>query len=348
MDLQPEHDSLDGVPPPAATFHLVGHGPAFDAVLDARDRDRMHHAWLLQGAKGIGKATTSFAIARHLIGGDAAVRSRTHDCLNFDETNTVVRQIALGSHPNLLHISRGMNERGTGFRTQVTVDDIRRLTHFFQSTTGAGWRIAIIDPIDDLNRNASNALLKLLEEPPARSLFFLVNHMPGRLLPTIRSRCRVLRFADLREVDVASEVAIRFPDTSPEDTSAIARQANGSLRDAFILAGGGGLEIGQHVDRLFSSERTDWNAIHSSLDLLTQKGREAAWELFANGLLLRLGEESKHQIHAGNVPAAERLARLWLQETARWREAAAYNLDRKQMILTFFEKLEQVRHGREG
>ncbi|MET0259003.1 MAG: AAA family ATPase, partial [Methylobacterium sp.] len=196
IETLPAHDDLDDVSPPSATLRLRGRVVEWAELDGAFRSGRMHHAWLLQGPRGIGKASTAFAFARRVLG--AQPLAETGDSA-FEEADPTVRQIAQGSHPNLLHLDRPPVDRGEGFRTQITVDEIRRLNQFFRATAGGGWRVAIVDPADDLNRSAANALLKTLEEPPERSIFLIVNHMPGRLLPTIRSRCRVLRFAPLAD-----------------------------------------------------------------------------------------------------------------------------------------------------
>lgn len=165
---QEGHDDLDEVSPPSATLRLRGRSAEWQELHRAFESGRMHHAWLMQGPVGIGKATTAFAFARLVLGGPSTLRAGSGAEPVFDPEHPAVRQIAQGSHPNLVHLSRPRVDRGDGFKTQITVDEIRRLNQFFRATAGGGWRIAIIDPADDLNRSAANALLKTLEEPPER------------------------------------------------------------------------------------------------------------------------------------------------------------------------------------
>ncbi|ORE92774.1 DNA polymerase III subunit delta' [Aurantimonas sp. 22II-16-19i] len=327
------HDALDGVPQPFVTPHLFGHDEIFAEMDEARRSGRMHHAWLLQGPAGIGKATAAFCFARLLSG--AAASDPAGATIRFDPADPVFRQIAIGSMPGLIHLTRPPVERGTGYRTQITVEEVRRLGRFFHATaSGEGWRIAIVDPADDLNRNAANALLKLLEEPPARSVFLLVNHTPGRLLPTIRSRCRVARFEPLSGEAVGDALAAFGAGLDAEDAAPIVRAAEGSVRQALMLAANGGVEIGQAVERLFAAGEADINALQALVDQLTMKGREASYDLFLARLLAFVAEESERRLMAGDLAAANAYAELWQAESRRLSEAAAFNLDRKQAALT--------------
>ncbi|QOG05331.1 DNA polymerase III subunit delta' [Aureimonas sp. OT7] len=329
---QQRHDDMDGIPPPAARLDVVGHDAALGALTQALDDGRMHHAWLLQGPQGIGKATLAFAFARTLLASTG------------EDTVAVARQVAQGAHPRLIHLSRPLADRGGGFKTQITVDEIRRLTHFFHTTAGLGWRVAIVDPADDMNRNAANALLKILEEPPARSLFLIVNHMPGRLLPTIRSRCRVLRLGELQAPEIASRLRRDVPDASDDEIAQASAQAMGSMRTGFQNLIGGGGEVNAQVQRLFVLSTPDWAGIQALADAVSAKGREASYGLMVRELFQALAAESEKALAGGDLRAAERLAAFWQSEDARWREGEAYNLDRKQMLLTFFTGLSAARN----
>ena len=200
LDIPASHDDLDGVPPPAATPTLFGHRSEFAELAAAEAAGRLHHAWLFQGPRGV----------------------------------PAMRQIALGTYPGLVHVTRPPVEKGTGFRTQITVEGVRKLNRFFQATgSRTSWRIAIIDPADDMNRSAANALLKILEEPPARSVFLIMNHTPGRLLPTIRSRCRTLRFEPLEDADLAAATAAALPSAGQDEiAAAVPQDETARLREA--------------------------------------------------------------------------------------------------------------------
>jgi DNA polymerase-3 subunit delta' len=194
----PELDKEPGAAHPRETFSFVGHGPAEDAIADGLRGGRMHHAWLLAGAKGLGKATLAYRVARAALG---AKRMGPRP-LDVDPEDPIARRISALSHPDLFVLRRGLNERGKP-RREIAVDDARDLGHFFSlSPSEGGMRVAIVDAADDLNRNAANAILKTLEEPPARSILMLVCHAPGAILPTIRSRCRRLALRSVSDDEV--------------------------------------------------------------------------------------------------------------------------------------------------
>jgi DNA polymerase-3 subunit delta' len=330
------HDDIDGAASPPATLSLFGHYREWNELAAARSGGRFHHAWLLQGPNGIGKATAAFAFARTILG--ARQEEGGGATMSFPADDPVVRQIAQGVHPGLIHIVRPANERTGGFRTQITVDEVRRLNKFFHATaSGSGWRVALIDPADDMNRSAANALLKILEEPPPRSTFLITSHAPGRLLPTIRSRCRLLRFDPLEAQDLAAAVGASRPGTDAEAVAAAVPLAEGSVRRALMLIASGGIEINQTLATLLAADRPDWNAIHALADALTLKGREAAYDLLLAALLSAVAAASEARLEAGDGEGAAMLAALWQAESVRLREAAAYNLDRKQTLLTLFD-----------
>jgi DNA polymerase III subunit delta' len=184
----PETDKEPEAPHPRETFSFVGHDAEEQALLDALRGDRMHHAWLLAGTKGLGKATLAYRFARIALG---AKRTGPRP-LDVDPEDPIARRINAQSHPDLFILRRGLNDRGKQ-RREIAVDDARELGQFFSlAPSEGGMRVAIIDAVDDLNNNSANAILKTLEEPPARSVLLLVCHAPGAILPTIRSRCRRL------------------------------------------------------------------------------------------------------------------------------------------------------------
>ena len=195
----PETDKEPEAPHPRETFTFVGHDQEEQALADALRGGRMHHAWMLTGARGLGKATLAYRFARVALG----AKPTGPRPLDVDAEDQVARRIMALSHPDLFVLRRGLNERGKP-RREITVDDARDLGAFFSlAPSEGGMRVAVIDAVDDLNRNAANAILKTLEEPPARSVLLLVCHAPGAVLPTIRSRCRRLALRPLSDDLVA-------------------------------------------------------------------------------------------------------------------------------------------------
>jgi DNA polymerase-3 subunit delta' len=194
----PELDKEPGAPHPRETFSFVGHQAEEDALAEGLRGGRMHHAWLLAGPKGLGKATLAYRAARAALGAKR-IGPRS---LDVDPEDAVSRRVMALSHPDLFVLRRGLNERGRP-RREIAVDDARDLGHFFSlAPSEGGMRVAIVDAADDLNRNAANAILKTLEEPPSRSILLLVCHAPGAILPTIRSRCRRMTLRPLSDEQV--------------------------------------------------------------------------------------------------------------------------------------------------
>src|ERR1700730_13021738 len=202
-------ETSTAIPHPRETLSLFGHREAELALLNAYRSGRIPHAWLIGGAQGIGKATLAYRMARFVLThrNPLAPSVQQAETLAVDPSDSVARQITAGAHGGLLVLERGLNDRGV-LRTVITVDETRETISFFGSTAAVdGWRVCIVDTVDELNPNAANALLKILEEPPQQSLFLLVSHAPARVLPTILSRCRKLALRPLAVVDVVAAAA---------------------------------------------------------------------------------------------------------------------------------------------
>src|ERR1700737_4487361 len=173
-------------PDPRANPILLGHQAAERTLLDAMHQGRMHHAWLITGPEGIGKATLAFRFARRLLAGQEG----TADSLALDPTHPVFRRVVAGGHADLKTVERAIDEKTKRLKRDIAVKDVREINGFMALTPAeGGWRVAIVDGAEDLNQNSANALLKILEEPPSRAVLILVCSATGRLLPTIRSRC---------------------------------------------------------------------------------------------------------------------------------------------------------------
>lgn len=264
----PEPDRVPGAPHPRHAPRVIGQDAAVAAFLQAAAGDRLHHAWLLTGPRGVGKATLAWAIARRLLAGGAGPG------LAADPDAPEVQRIAALSEPRLALIRRPWDDKTGRLRAEITVDEIRRLLSFFHlSAAEGGRRVAIIDAADEMNTAAANALLKVLEEPPSDALILLIAHQPARLLPTIRSRCRTLRLAPLPPGQMA---AILSDLGLNEDAEALSALSDGSVGEALRLAGQGGLDRYQALVDLF--------------DTLPRLDRVAASK-FADGAAGRAGAE---------------------------------------------------------
>ena len=191
----PEADRAPGCLHPRETYDLIGHKDAETKFLKAQGSNRLHHAWLITGPPGVGKATLAYRMVRHILGGTSLLATS----MDIPESDTVARRIASLGHGNFILLRRPYDFKLKKLRTEIPVDDVRAMGKFFQGTASEdkSWRVCLIDTADDLNRNSENAILKLLEEPPEKALIILLSSAPGRLLPTIRSRCMHL---PLREV----------------------------------------------------------------------------------------------------------------------------------------------------
>ncbi len=243
-----ELDRVEGAPHPRETTRLLGQDAALGIVSRAIRGRRPPQAWLMCGPPGVGKATMAYRIARYLLTHGATNRGPAD--LSVAANDPAALQLAAGSHPGLLVLKRRFNADGK-LMTVLGVDEMSRLNSFFGMTSGAGgWRVVIVDTADDMNDNAANALLKLLEEPPSRAMLLLLTNTPGRLLPTIRSRCQRLTLRPLSLEDMIRELAQMLPESSSDERSALAQLAGGSLGAALRLAGGEGVALAQEATRL--------------------------------------------------------------------------------------------------
>lgn len=244
-----DSDRIEGFAHPRETAALEGQDQALMRAARALRAGRPPSAWLITGAPGTGKATLAYRIARYLLA-CGATDAGAED-LAVPDDNADARQVMAQSHPGLLVLKRAVNPKTGKLMTVLPVDEIRRLADFFGMTSGAGgWRVAIIDTADDMNDNAANALLKMLEEPPANAMLLLLSNTPGRLLPTIRSRCQRLDLRPLPDAVLEKLLARHLPDMMPSERASLARLSGGSIGAALTLATGDGAELAQQADQL--------------------------------------------------------------------------------------------------
>jgi len=337
----PEVDAIAGYPLPHEQKLLIGHRDTELALLNAYRSQRLHHAWILGGPKGIGKATLAFRFAKFVIAnpdrfGSVAAAAQN---LSVPEDHPVTRQVTAGGHPNILHLRRPWDEKAKRFKADLPVDEVRRTVSFFGTTASAkAWRICIVDAADDMNASSANALLKTLEEPPERCLFLVLSHAPGRLLPTIRSRCRRLDMSPLGVQAICEGPQALAGNAAPasDDLTDLSRIADGSLRSAISLLSGDGLEIAKGLRRLAdNSAQLDLAAVHTLADLVTARGQSDNWANFRHVLGVWLHERMRQDVQNG-VRQAYRYVELWEKTNRAISDAEALNLDRKQVVLEFF------------
>ena len=354
----PEADRLEGFPHPRETKKLFGHASAERALAESLSEGRMHHAWLLSGRKGVGKATLAYRFARAALAHPSERRS-DRASLDIADDTRAARQVRALSHPGLLVLRRPYDEKAKRFATSIPIDEVRRLRSFLSHSAGEeAWRVVIVDEANELNVNAANALLKSLEEPPARAVFLLISSAPGQLLPTIRSRCRVLALQPLSSTDLrmAATQAFEAAALAPPDATswpALVRLAEGSVGRLLSLQGAGGLELNALIGKLVASApRIDWRAVHALSDELQPMAAQARFELFYELLLDYLarliraqgaGEGEKQDREAAARLIGEgrlaSFAALWERIGREKTDALALNLDRKALILETFADL---------
>ena len=337
-----EADKVDGAPHPRHATMLVAHRAQERDLLAAFKADRLPHAIILGGPEGIGKATLAWRFARFLVANpDPAAAAEATD-LAVAPSSRAAAAVGALSHPDVIVLRREINEKTRRFYSEIRADDVRRAIGLFQRAAGAGgYRICIIDSAEDLNRSSANALLKLIEEPPPRSLFLMIAHRPGLLLPTIRSRAQVLRFAPLHPpeiVEVVASLGAPWVDLPATGVSAAAERAGGSAKTALRLLGQRGVELHRHVAHILDQlPRVDWREVHKLADQTSGRDGEVALE----GLLATaydwIGSKVRHA--AGPASGLVVYAEAWDAIAAQAREVDALNLDKRALVLFVFTEL---------
>ncbi len=334
-------DDLEGVTPPSQTQALIGHEAALGTLLQNYKNNRLHHAWLLSGPKGIGKATLAMRFAEHML--------RFPDAANApeklaDADDRIFSQASKGAHPNILVLRKPWDQKAKKFKTQITVDEIRKTASFLHMASGAdAWRIVLVDPADDMNNNAANALLKILEEPPPRTIFFVLAHSPRGLLATIRSRCQVLPLKPLGDGELL-EILRKQPLTADlplEELAHLITHAKGSARRALLLADSGVLEIFVQFLEIVSSQKSDIGNLHRLAGQLAPASKSSEYSLFMD-LIYDHMDTRIRDLSSNDQIAMNRLsnwASLWYKTREANMRAETWNMDKKQVILDLYADL---------
>jgi DNA polymerase-3 subunit delta' len=352
---------------------LFGHAAAETALLEAWASGRLPHAWMITGPRGVGKSTLAFRFARFLLAhgpassidsgpslfGDAPVLP---DTLAVPEDNPVFSRVANAGHADLITVERSWDDKNDRWRGDVVVQDVRAVIDRFGKTAAeGGYRVCIVDAADDMNINAANALLKILEEPPPNAVLLLVSHAPGSLLPTIRSRCRRLALKPLDEAAMQQALIGLLPDLDAAERRGLGVLAEGSPGRAVTLAAQGGLKLLHGLlDMVAQLPKPDIAKLHAFGDTLARDRSGAGFQLMTElfrwwlarlvraAAAGRIGGAGWAEIFPGETALAQRLAQ-W-QGPARWAEdweqlgrlldrGESVNLDRKQMLLNLFAAL---------
>ncbi len=346
---------------------LLGHAEAERELRRLIEAGRLPHAILLSGPRGIGKATLAFRLARYLLAAPGDIPAEmfggtAEGGLAIDPESSLFRRVASGGHADLLTVERTYDPRRRRLRSDIVVEDTRAIAGFFRLTAAEeGWRIVIIDGAEEMNRNAANALLKILEEPPRRGLLLLVSHSPGRLLPTIRSRCRHFPLAALARPLVLQLLGQHRPELSQSDAAALAGLAEGSAGRAIELADAGGLALYRSIIGILAQvPRIEVAELYAFADKLARPDAEEAYraseellsQFLARMILRAAGRPfGSDELVAGEGEAMQRLSAC--ADPARWADLRdrisrdfantdQLNLDRKQAILGAFFALEEI------
>lgn len=363
-DELPRPDQVPGAPHPRETPVLYGQDSAQDIFLEAYTSGRLHHGWMLTGPKGVGKATLAYKIARFLLatlpleddGLFGAPPAPT--TLEISEAHPVSARVRAESDPGLRVVRRTPNEKTGRMRDEITIDNIRKLGEFFHlSAADGGRRVVVVDCADELNTQAANALLKMLEEPPASTTLLLLAHQPARLLPTIRSRCRTLALPVLDAPDLRAALHQAGTDPEPSATQPLAQLSGGSVGAALNLINNGGLDIYAEIISLLAS-MPNMSRPHARAlaDASAARGAETKLDLLIHLLDIALARLAKHGALGPAPDAAPKeaevfarlapnlwAARQWAEDAAiisgRLRHGRAVNLDPAVLVLDTLIKL---------
>lgn len=370
-------DAAVGLPSPAAASDLLGHGEAERLLLEAWNSGRMPHAWLFAGPPGIGKATLAFRLAKFVLsGGGEAAGGLFGDALPptslaIDPEHPAARLVSGEAHSDLKILRRKPNERGV-MSAVIRVEDVRAFENSLHyKTSSGGWRVAIVDEAERMNRNSENALLKILEEPPAKTLIIIVSNALNAMLPTTRSRCRRLMLSPLPDGDVAGLVGRAHPDILPADLDLVLRLAEGSPGRAIEFVEAGGAELYRNVAKVLAvlPEVNGENLHALAASWGGRKPKEGERDPFRTGTdllerwidrAIRAANDAPglKEIVPGDLEAGRIfVARIGVEAAFRRREAVrrlihlenVLNLDRKQVLidsvhtLAFGEGLERRR-----
>jgi DNA polymerase-3 subunit delta' len=334
-----DSDRIEGFAHPRETFALLGQDVALARAARALRSGRPPSAWLITGAPGVGKATLAYRIARYLLAYGAT--DAGPEDLSVPDDNSAARQVAAQSHPGLLILKRAINPKTGKLMTVLSVDEIRKLADFFGMTSGAGgWRVAIVDTADDMNDNAANALLKMLEEPPANAMLLLLSNTPGRLLPTIRSRCQRLELRPLEDAVLERALGQYLPDMTSSERAALARLSGGSIGAALTLATGEGADLAREADRLIEQARDP-----DTLALLTLGDKlfrmRDGLEQFGQFLTEALADRIRARAHSG-AGGLERWVQLLNRIEQNFGRATGLHLEPRQTVLSVARDLAQT------
>lgn len=344
-DFSPQHNG-----------YILGQSDAECVFLQAWKNNSMHHAWILEGEKGIGKATLAYRIARFLLWADVNKKD-SYSSLNVPADSSVVQQIASGSHPDLMVLERdyidtdrrkiinairkgeimsGEELAGLKRSAFIRVDDVRKVNEFLSKTSfNDGWRVVIIDSADDMNRNAANALLKILEEPPAKTILLLISHNPGLLLPTIRSRCARLLLRVLNKNEVGSLLRRYRSELNEKAVAAISEMSGGSIGRAILYADEDAVGLYNDLCSLLYAKNN--YSLRNMLDFCSEASASPERFALLQELLMKFLKDNMSQYQD-----KEELYSCWNDARKMFADCTSVNMDKRFMLINLLNRISKV------
>lgn len=337
-----QYDDIDTISSPSQNNVIFGHEDIRHFLTQMLKEGHLHHALLFEGEYGIGKATLAFHLAWNILS------SQKGSFLKPDLHSISWRQITQGSHPGLLYISRRFDVKTQKFKTGILIDDIRDVIHFLSRTSqDNGWRIVIIDSADDMNRNAANAILKILEEPPAKTLFIIIAHSLGKLLPTIHSRCQKISFRPLCHDEMKKVITHIFSNQNLPDEKMIEmiiKKSKGNPRKAALLICHGGLEIIKTIDALLEQPVCNATIVHTLAQTFSSVSSPFQFQQFCDEVLDKIQQKAITLVEKGNLFLSKKYAQKWQEIHQEIEEIQLFNLDKKQFVINLLFRVHKIIH----
>lgn len=338
---------------PQNNGYLLGQNEAENVILQAWKSQTLHHSWILSGEKGVGKATLAYRIARFLFCADENHKDK-YTSLNISPDNPIFQQVAKGSYPDLMVLERDYTEtdkrkivnairKGEILENDelsalkrsafIRVDDVRKVNDFLKKTSfNNGWRIVIVDSADDMNKNAANALLKILEEPPAKTVLLLISHNIGRLLPTIRSRCAKLPLKVLSNGEVGSLLRRYRANLNETMIARLAEISGGSIGRAILYADENAVNIYDKMCRLLCAKQN--YSLSTLLDFCDEVSSSPEMFNLTEELLLKFLKENMLNCHD-----KEEMYALWNETHKKFTDCAIVNMDKRLTLINLINKI---------
>ncbi len=345
-DAPAESDRFGTAPHPRQTYQLFGQERAELALLESYRAGRLGHSIILGGPEGIGKATLAWRFARFLLAHPDSSSPEVHAAasLEISKDHPVSHRLEALSHSDVFLLRREVNPKTGKIGTQISVDDVRRMIErYHHASASGGWRIGIIDCADDLNKNSANALLKLIEEPPPRSLFLFVANRPAQVMPTIRSRSQKMLLPALDPADIGRAIGAIddiWSEHSEAEIATVAAKAHGSVREALRLLDGDNSHLDDLERLLQRLPAIDWTAAHQLVEALSSRQSED-FDAVMTGVYDWLDEQVLQIAtqRPGDVGTLARFAELWEKIATSVRRTEGFNLDRRPFLLTMINDL---------